>query len=640
MCGIAGYLGTGDRELLERMAAYIRHRGPDDGGLWISDTARIGFAHRRLAILDLSPRGHQPMQDEGEAAVVCYNGEIYNFAELRSDLEGKGWKFRSTSDTEVLLKGYLEYGHGVVDRLNGIFAFAIHDRRSGETFLARDPFGVKPLYLAQLQGTLLFASELKSILADPRVARTLDPKALIRYLTFLWSPGTATPLAGVRRLAPGSAVVVRDGTIVREWEYFELKFGGGGNLTPQECVDGVAMRLREAVRRQMVADVQVGAFLSGGVDSSAIVAMAREFTGGQSLECFTIAPHGTAMAAEGVTDDLPFARYVALELGVRLHTIPVEAGMVSNLGKVIYHLDEPQADPAAVNVMLIAELARSNGIKVLLSGSGGDDVFSGYRRHIALQAEGLWSWLPQSLRAATAGAANRLHVANPLLRKVRKALQNAGSSPDCRLFGYFHWTENPVAAALLDMPVDPGAADEPFIETLRSAGGSVQGLDRMLLLEQRHFLADHNLLYTDKLTMAHGVEGRVPFLDPNLVTFVNSLPPNIKQRRGVGKWLLKQVLSRYLPRDIVHRPKTGFGAPLRQWVRSDLVPVIDEVLSPRGLTRRGVFQATNARNLIESDRAGHVDASYTVYAMLCMELWFRTFLDPAHPAEISHLPGL
>ncbi|MCZ8132994.1 MAG: asparagine synthase (glutamine-hydrolyzing) [Steroidobacteraceae bacterium] len=639
MCGIAGFAGTGDGALLERMAASLGHRGPDDTGTWLSPDRRVGFAHRRLSILDLSPRGHQPMWDAGGRAVVCYNGEIYNFAELRDELEARNWSFDSTSDTEVLLKGYLEYGPGFVERLNGIFAFAIFDLQRRELFLARDHLGVKPLYLAEVPGAVLFASELKALLLDPRVPRDLAPTALLRYLTFLWSPGTATPLRAVRRVEPGTALVVTDGRIAREWTYYRPRFGGVAPSTLEECVAGVADRLRTAVHRQMVSDVPVGAFLSGGLDSSAVVAFARERAGERGLDCFTIAPDGAAMTSDGMAEDLPYAKRVAQHLGVRLHSIPVRADVVRHLGRVVYHLDEPQADPAAINVMLIAGLAREHGIKVLLSGGGGDDLFTGYRRHLAFEAEKYWSWLPSPVRRAAAALTGGLPVSVPLLRRIRKSMQYAGAAPDARLCGYFHWAAPSVAASLLVAAPDPTRADEPLLAALAAADPAARGLDRMLLLEQRFFLSDHNLLYTDKLSMAHGVEARVPFLDLDLVAYANSLPPAVKQRHGVGKWVLKRAMEPYLPRDVIYRPKTGFGAPLRQWVRRDLVTTIDEVLSPAALARRGVFEPRNARALIEADRAGAIDASYTVFAMLGIELWARTFLDPPQPTMLEELPG-
>jgi asparagine synthase (glutamine-hydrolysing) len=642
MCGIAGYSGRVSPGSLEAMSGLVAHRGPDDHGSWVDDQAGVGLAHRRLSILDLSERGQQPMQDESASAVIAFNGEIYNFADLRSDLQARGWTFRSTSDTEVLLKGYLEFGVAVVDRLNGIFAFAIHDRRTNQTFLARDHLGVKPLYFAEIPGAVVFGSELKALLAEPAVSRQLDPTALLQYLTLLWCPSPRTPLKGVRKLEPGSAMLLCDGRIVRTWRFYSLRFGSGAAVAAAPAVDELTRLLRQAVHRQMVADVPVGAFLSGGLDSSAVVAFAREVAGERGLDCFTIAPSGPELAAEGMTEDLPYAEYVAAHLGVRLHAIPVDAGMIGALAHVIYHLDEPQADPAAINVLLISQLAREHGIKVLLSGAGGDDLFTGYRRHRALVAERYWSWLPLAARRAISMTASRLPGSPSVLRRAAKALRDAHLGDDERLFGYFHWYSPGLAGDLLEVRPDNPASlvDQPMAEALARAGHGASGLDRLLLLEQRFFLADHNLLYTDKLSMAAGVEARVPFLDLDLVAFANGLPPGIKQRGGVGKWPLKKALEPYLPRDVIYRPKTGFGAPLRGWIRGALAPLIDELLSERAIASRGLFNAANVRALVNADRTGRVDASYTIFAMLSIELWCRSFVDPRVPRELSILPGL
>lgn len=642
MCGIAGYSGRVSPGLLEAMSGLVAHRGPDDQGAWVDEQGGVGLAHRRLSILDLSERGHQPMMDESRAVVVVFNGEIYNFAQLRRDLIARGWTFRSTSDTEVLLNGYLEYGVAVVDHLNGIFAFAIHDQRTRQTFLARDHMGVKPLYFAEIPGAVVFGSELKAVLAEPAVSRELDPASLLQYLTLLWCPSPGTPLKGVHKLEPGHGMLISEGRIVRTWQFHGLRFGATPNLTPEQSVEELTRRLREAVHRQMVADVPVGAFLSGGLDSSAVVAFAREVAGDRGLDCFTIAPSGPDLAAEGMTEDLPYAERVARHLGVRLHAIPVDAGMIGELARVIYHLDEPQADPAAINVLLISRLARSHGIKVLLSGAGGDDLFTGYRRHRALAAEKFWSWLPQPVRRAMSATTAHLPGSPALLRRVGKALRDAHLDQDARLCGYFHWSTPELAGDLLrDRAASPASVvNRPLLEALRRTGHGAAGLDRMLLLEQRFFLADHNLLYTDKLSMAEGVEARVPFLDLELVAFANGLPAAVKQRGAVGKWPLKKALEPYLPHDVIYRPKAGFGAPLRGWVRGALAPLIDEVLSPQAIESRGLFDATSARALIDANRSGRVDASYTLFAMLSIELWCRTFVDPRMPRMLSELPGM
>ncbi|MEK7737395.1 MAG: asparagine synthase (glutamine-hydrolyzing), partial [Pseudomonadota bacterium] len=378
--------------MLARMADAIAHRGPDDAGEWLSPDGNVGLAHRRLAIIDLSSFGHQPMLDASGTLVIVFNGEIYNFRELRGQLESEGYSFRSHSDTEVLLALYRARGEAMLSLLNGIFAFAIYDQAEERLFLACDAMGVKPLYFSEGRDGFVFASELKALAACGGVAASLDLPALLRYLGFLWSPGGATPFKGVSRLGPGEALRVKDGRIVRRWRWADSAWTGAPlALDAAEAIRRVQEGVRTAVHRQLVADVPVGAFLSGGLDSSAVVAMAREVA--PDIECFTI--DAGAVRDAGVSDDLPYARQVAKHLGVRLHEIRVDSSrMAADLERMVFQLDEPLADPASLNVLYISRLARQHGVKVLLSGAGGDDLFTGYRRHRALLLERYWAWLP------------------------------------------------------------------------------------------------------------------------------------------------------------------------------------------------------------------------------------------------------
>jgi asparagine synthase (glutamine-hydrolysing) len=360
MCGIAGFCGRGDGATLTRMAGAIAHRGPDDHGEWLSDDRSVGLAHRRLSIIDLSSQGHQPMMDISGSAIIVFNGEIYNFRELRATLEAEGHRLRSRSDTEVLLTLYVAERESMLRRLNGIFAFAIYDLVDRSLLLACDEMGVKPLYFVDGSDGITFASELKALLAGGHVVPSLDVLALSRYLGFLWCPGGATPIRGLSRLGPGEALRVKDGRVARRWRWADSTWTGNLSIH-SDAIALVASGLRTAVHRQMVADVQVGAFLSGGLDSSAVVAMARELSPG--IECFTIETGHERDA--GVTDDLPYARQVAKHLGVTLHEIRVESSlMASSLERMIYQLDEPLADAAPLHVLEISRLAREHGVKV------------------------------------------------------------------------------------------------------------------------------------------------------------------------------------------------------------------------------------------------------------------------------------
>jgi asparagine synthase (glutamine-hydrolysing) len=470
---------------------------------------------------------------------------------------------------------------------------------------------------------------LKALLACGVAPGALDVVALFRTLGFLWSPGGATPFKGVHRLGPGEALRVKDRRIVRRsrwagaaWPADPLK------LDPAEAIRLVQEGVRTAVHRQMVADVPVGAFLSGGLDSSAVVAMAREVS--PDIDCFTI--DTGAVQDAGVTNDLPYARQVAKHLGVKLHEINVDPSrMAGDLERMVYQLDEPLADPAPLNVLYISQLARDHGVKVLLSGAGGDDLFTGYRRHRALMLERYWSWLPvfarSGLRHITAG----LGQGGSWNRRVSKAFAHADLPVDQRLTGYFLWAEEQRVLGLFAPEHRAALAGEamaaPMEDYLARLPPDLPPLQRMLALEQRFFLADHNLIYTDKMSMAVGVEVRVPYLDNDLVQLANTLPPELKQRGKEGKWVLKKAMEPYLPREVIYRPKTGFGAPLRRWLRHELKELVDDRLSADTLRRRGLFDPTAVANLVADDRAGRVDAAYTILGLLCIEIWCQNFLD-------------
>src|SRR6478736_3710930 len=465
MCGLAGFSGRFSEESLRDAGSLIAHRGPDDAGTYLNDHG-IGLTFRRLAIIDLSPRGAQPMASDDGAVVIVFNGEIYNYRELREELRGRGVTFRGESDTEVLLRLYLAEGEGMLRRLNGIFAFALWDGRDGSMLVARDALGVKPLYYATVDRGVAFASELKALLPMVPEARELDPLALHRYLTFIWCPGEGTPLAAVRKLLPGEALRVRGGRIERRWSWYQLPYfrPTGAPLGEREAVAGTASHLRQAVQRQLVADVPVGAFLSGGLDSSAIVTFAREQV--PDIRCFTI--ESTGEQDSGFTDDLPYARRVAAHLNVPLEVVTVDAlGMADDLEQMIWQLDEPLADPAPLNVLYISRLARRHGVKVLLSGAGGDDLFSGYRRHLAARYERYWSWLPQSVRAGLDRATGGLDQRHVAARRLGKLFNGAGLGADARLVNYFHWIRESELLPLFTP------------ETRRAA--TVEGVDRPML---------------------------------------------------------------------------------------------------------------------------------------------------------------
>jgi asparagine synthase (glutamine-hydrolysing) len=641
MCGIGGFLGSFSPDLLNRMSAAMSHRGPDDDGVYFDAESGVGLAHRRLSIIDLSSCGRQPMWDVTRTAAIVFNGEIYNYRELRAELGAAGFRFRSHTDTEVLLNLYLRDGEAMLSKLNGMFAFAIWDTRTRALFLARDGLGVKPLYYARTADGFLFASEMKALLEAPGLDRSISAQALRNHLTYLWSPAPETILASVKKLEPGHAMIVRDGTAVRTWRYYSLSYDQPLlDIPVSEAADMVRDSVSRAVERQMVADVPVGAFLSGGLDSSAVVAFARTHAAERRLQCFTIALDRTSEGEEGTTSDLPYAQAVARHLDVDLHTVHVGPEAVEKLPEMLYALEEPQADPATLNVLFIARLARHHGIKVLLSGAGGDDIFTGYRRHLGLALEPYWRWLPRPVRGGVASIARRLPGRPEALRRIGKALQYADLEGDARLASYFHWLRPHMVSSLLtpDMQGTPEQTTA-LATSLADLGPAVPSLNRMLYLEARHFLADHNLLYTDKMSMAAGVEVRVPLLDVDLVNLATRLPLRYKQRRLTGKWIFRKAMEGILPDEVIYRAKTGFGAPLRSWLRGPLRPMLEEHLSAATLRRRGWFEAEAVHRLLEADRRGRVDAGYPLFAVLCAELWAQSFLDrPAGaPAVRPHI---
>lgn len=642
MCGIAGFSSfegePSGRAWLEQAVATLAHRGPDDRGIFESGVDGIGLIHTRLSILDLSPLGHQPMFSEDGRVVLVFNGEIYNFRELRAGLAARGCRFRGESDTEVLLQLYLDACRGgctadlaaVLRQLNGIFSFALWDADRRAILLARDALGVKPLYMRQDASGLYFASEAKALLTGEQ---KIDYDAIDRYLSFLWCPGEGTPASSVSKLTPGEALWVSRGKITERLNWYSLPVFGGdvrtrSEMTERDAIFGTAKGLRQAVHRQMVADVPIGAFLSGGLDSSSVVAFAREVN--PDIRCFTIEVAG--QEEEGTTDDLPYARHAARHLRVPLEVVRVDSSrMAADLPEMISQLDEPLSDPAPLNVLYISRLARENGIKVLLSGAGGDDLFSGYRRHRALMFEGTWSWLPRVVRGGLEKFSRSLDQRQPSLRRITKLFSGASLSDDERLVNYFRWVDRrdlqELYSAEFRMALAESRAETPMLDFLAGLPSHVSPLERILALEQRFFLADHNLVYTDKMSMAVGVEARVPFLDLDLVAFAASIPARHKQRGSEGKWVLKKAMEPYLPREIVYRPKTGFGAPLRRWMREELRGLLADVLSGKRVRERGLFDASAVQRLILANDLGKIDASYTLLSLLSVELWCRRFID-------------
>jgi asparagine synthase (glutamine-hydrolysing) len=662
MCGLAGFAGAFAKDVLIRMSEVLVHRGPDAAGeaIYGGFGTTVGLASRRLAIQDLSPAGQQPMtlqcplcapasagrcRDAG--LWLSYNGEIYNAPELRRELEQAGHQFFSRSDSEVILHLYAQYGISMLRRLNGIFALAIYDGRSGgqrdgvqpgDVLLARDGIGVKPLYYSESARGVLFASEMKALLAcgPDYVDRSIDFAAVRQYLTYQWVPAPRTVLRSIQKVLPGEYLLVRSGRVAFRTIFCPLPVPEPLHLPFDELIARFRQQLNEAVSRQLLSDVPIGAFLSGGLDSSAVIAMVRQARPEFRLPCYTMA-FDDDFSSEGSPSDLPFARRAAQHLGVELIEVHAGPRVVDRLDEVLFALDEPTGDPAPINAYLIAERAHHDGLKVLLSGTGGDDILGGYPRHQWLGLEPLWSAVPHGVRAAVAAWASgaldgrRGAPDDFASKRVLKMLAQLDQTQERRLAGRLQTTLPALRSRLLGPALHSSQVDgdelEPLLDTLATLPARADTLTRMLHLEQRHFLADHNLNYLDKTTMAFSVEGRVPLLDHEFVKFAAAIPSHLKVTGDTGKYIFKKAMEPFLPDEIIYRPKAGFGVPLRRWLTGELRARVHDTLLSRTVRTRGVFDQAAVQRLIEGTMGGEIDGSYPLFSLLAFETWCERFLD-------------
>ena len=645
MCGIAGYSKSYyknlDSEVLNQSINNLMHRGPDDTGIYEDKKSAIGVAHSRLSILDLSPLGHQPMFSDDGDVILVFNGEIYNFLDIKRELLSEGHVFKGNSDTEVLLNLYLHFKSSkqldfglILRKLNGIFAFAIVDKHSNSLILARDAIGVKPLYYSTINhgglNSFYFSSEIKSLISMIPLVGNIDVKSINRYLTYLWCPGPGTPLENIKKIEPGEYLIIKYGVIQERHTWYKLpRYSKNTTLLDKKnAIRDTEKILRLAVHRQMVADVDVGAFLSGGLDSSSIVAFAKEIK--PDIHCFTIDVKGGM--SDDINCDLPYAKIVSKHLNVKLDIVSVDPLRIADdLEKMIFQLDEPLADLSALNVFYISQLAKNNGIKVLLSGAGGDDFFSGYRRHQALAFKNYISWMPESALLRISELGKNFNEHGTFSRRIKKLLSGFALKGDALLVNYFRWIDNAELIKLYSndfkVALKESMAEDTMLKFLSELPGDTNSLDRLLGLEQRFFLPDHNLNYTDKMSMSSGVEVRVPFLDLDLIDFCSTLPNTFKMHGFQAKWILKKAMETYLPKKIIYRPKTGFGLPLRRWINHELREIIQDYLSYENLEKRGLFDPKGVHSLISNNKKGLIDASYTIFSLLCIEIWCRNYLD-------------
>jgi asparagine synthase (glutamine-hydrolysing) len=628
MCGIIGIIGNDPYDFIIDATKSIRHRGPDDSGTYFENNVGLGF--RRLAIQDLSHNGHQPMISEDGNYIIIFNGEIYNHNDIREKLQTK-YTFKSTSDTETLLNGYIEYGAKILNLLNGIFAFTIYDRTKKELFIARDNFGIKPLYYYLDKQSLIWGSEIKSFLSYQSFDSTLDYTSLVNYITLLWSPGEATPFVKVKKLLPGHFIRVKtdDLNSLEIVKYYDINFTGNySKKTEEELIEELDTRLFNAVKRQLLSDVPVGFFLSGGLDSSAIVAMAKRINPDLKLNCYTI-DSGLKDSQEGFSDDLHYAQIVAKHLDVNLKVVNGSINILKEFDKMIYHLDEPQADIAPLHVYNICKQARQDGIIVLLGGTAGDDLFSGYRRHQALFFEKYIKWIPNWSIYLVKGVLKKIKTINAKIRRLKKVLNEIKKTKIERMIGYFSWISLDTAKSLISENHQSSIINynpqDVFKKALLNIPKEKNDLNLLLYLELKYFLCDHNLNYTDKMSMATGVEVRVPFLDKELVEFSTTIPPHLKLKGTTTKYILKKVMEKYLPHEVIYRPKSGFGAPLRDWIINDLDEKIKASFTKERIDSIGIFDYEKVQELIKSNSNNEYDASYSVLSLLSIDSWYNQF---------------
>jgi asparagine synthase (glutamine-hydrolysing) len=656
MCGISGMVNCGDRETLARMTHVQAHRGPDDSGLWdrkFPDGSYIGLGSRRLAILDLSPVGHMPMCNEDRTVWITYNGEIYNFAELRNELESKGHRFVSHTDTEVIVHLYEQEGPDCVKRLNGMFAFAICDLRSATPalFVARDHFGVKPFYYFHDGERFAFASEIKALLQIPEIEAELDPASLHRYLTFLWVPDPKTMFRRILKLPAGHYATLCKGEL-KLTQYWDLTFPAANQMyarSEDDLAEEVRERFRRSVEGQMVSDVPIGAFLSAGLDSSGIVAMMTRATN-QPVRTYTITFPRKYRVGETTLDDPEVATRLARQLGCENQRIVVEPDVTDLLPRLVWHMDEPIADPAIITAYLVCREARKQAT-VLLSGVGGDELFAGYRKHVAHYWAQAYGRVPSLVRrAAEAGLAAlpslRGTVLKGRLRLTKKMARSASLNPVDRFITNCTYLDAGQKSALYSSELlieasgsDPASQHHVAFDRVHEANF----LHQMLYLDTKIFMTSLNLTYNDKMSMASSVEVRVPFLDRELAEFVAwNIPPNLKLKgrlRPTTKYIFRRAMRDILPREVLQQPKAGFAAPVDYWLAHDLKEMVDDLLSSTQTRQRGLFQPAVVQNYIDEHRSGRQDWSMQLWQFLTLELWVQTFLDGgARKFELESLP--
>jgi len=626
MCGIAGKLITSpgaqvDAALVQRMTASLGHRGPDDEGIWTD--GGVGLGSRRLAVIDLSARARQPLANEDGAIRVVFNGEIYNFRELRAELEGRGHRFRSDSDTETIVHLYEEEGAECVRRLDGMFAFALWDARTRSLVLARDRLGQKPLYYWQNGDTFVFGSEPKALLQDPAVPAEPDQEAIHHYLTYGYVPAPWSAFRQIRKLEPAHYLVVRDGQTRME-RYWSLRYEPKRHEPEADLAAELDHLLGRAVERRLVADVPLGVLLSGGLDSSAVVALMRRATSGR-IRTFSIGFDQPAY------DELQHARSVAATFETDHQELVVRPDAAALLPRLVYHFNEPFADSSALPTWCLTEMARRS-VTVALSGDGGDEAFLGYDRYAGAVVADRLDLLPRPLRRLLAAGARRLPDGSPksTISRVRRFASGLALDPVRR---YGRWLSVTGDDEKRDLYTPEFAARWGDVDSLGlleerwRRSDATTAVEKLVSTDVGMYLPDDLLVKMDIASMANSLEVRSPLLDHHVVEFAASLPVSLKLRGRTSKYLLRRVMRRHLPPAVLARRKMGFGVPIDHWLRDGLQELSHDLLLSKTATERGYFEPATVRRYLDEHARGVAQHHTRIWSLLMLELWHRTFID-------------
>ncbi len=623
MCGIAGFLNFDyAHSYFEKVNQIQQHRGPDAQSSFQSENVKL--YHQRLSIIDITEAANQPFEKDG--LVIIFNGEIYNYRILRENLRQQGISFSTSSDTEVLLELFRLKGASCLDDLEGMFAFCIYDKQSKTIFLARDPFGIKPLFYYSKGNQFAFASELKTLTKIPGIDKTLNFNSLTASLNYLWIPGNESMFQEIQKLPPGNFT-----TIDIKGNFHLTPYYSPSNLITfsheQEAVDILDEILQKSVTRHLEADVPVSAFLSGGLDSSLLSVLAHKQ---QPLSTYSIAISQQDKKVEQMPDDAKYARILADKYGFVHHELEINPSITDELPHMVYHLDEPIGDPAAINTYLISKAARDNGVKVLLSGMGADELFFGYRRQMATLLALKYQQAPKFLRNIFGKTSNALPVKlGKHVRWAKRFLTFADLAPaDAYQRSYSYYSSNELNRLVNDdITAQVKSLYQKHNAVFNEYFAPKDFINKMCFTDTQYFMQGLNLTYTDRASMAASVEVRVPFIDKEVVNFALSLNGNLKYKKRIQKYILKKVAERHLPHNIIYRPKASFGAPIRSWISGALSPMVGDLLNVDSIKKRGIFNPTFVEKLIKEDKQGKKDNAYQIYQLLTTELWFQRFVD-------------